>query len=80
MKKQKNDRMGKNKNPNGNFSNAFKEVCRELGSDWNPNNAKLRRRAHDALPGNFWDVDKDAMDFGDLKERIKDAIRYHRNG
>lgn len=63
--------MGNNKRKNDDFKNAFRQVCAENGL--NPND-DLQEKAHDALPGNYWETDKDDLTFQELKQRIKDAI------
>lgn len=66
--------MGTNERKNQDFQNAFRQVCAESNPKLDPNDRGLQRKAHDALPGNYWETDKDDLTFQELKQRIKDAI------
>ena len=64
--------MGNNKRKNQDFLTAFRQVCAEFKLD--ANDGYLQTKAHDALPGNYWETDKDDLTFQELKQRIKDTI------
>ena len=70
------DMMGTNERKNNDFQGAFNQTCWKFGLD--TQDRALRRRAHDALPGDYFETDKDDLTWEQLKERISDALERYR--